>query len=179
MSMWAQGFEPRQDQAKCGPGTKNCGKICIAQEAECHIGKGRLGLAQAAIGAGLVSAGAHMGSQGNNLAGNALALAGIAAFTRGQYNIGRSIGHSTPTGGITKALTITAPGPAGWVPAAIGAANAAKTVRPSAEATSKKVAKAVEPKGIRAIGPTELEAIAAQARERRKQGTRLKARAKM
>lgn len=133
MSMWAQGFEPRQDQANCGPGTKNCGKICIAQGSECHIGKGKVGLAQTIGGAALFGAGFAAAAQGNNAAALGLAAGGLGLYARGQYNIGRSIGHSTPVGGAAKLLTGVQPTPLGLGAAAMGIHKAQKSVRPAVD----------------------------------------------
>lgn len=141
MSMWAQGFEPRRDQANCGPGTKNCGKICIAQESECHVGKGKVGAAQVLGGAALAAYGGYQAMQGNVGAGTALALAGAATGLRGQYNMGRSMGHSIPSGHLGKAavagvLLPSANNPwlygAGLVANLRGQEVARRTVRPEA-----------------------------------------------
>jgi hypothetical protein len=143
MSFWAQGFEPRTDRAaaQCGPGTKNCGKICIAQNAECHIGKGKVGLAQAVAGNAALLGGAYAAYKGNTALGLGLAAAGLGLNLRGQYNLGRSAGHSVGKGYVAKAMLGTGMLPENNSSAmahigayALGEANARKTIRPAAVA---------------------------------------------
>lgn len=117
MSVWADGFNPGTNgkplvsfgiqPPKCGAGNKPCGRRCIANNMECHIGAGRIGLAQKAVGLAAVSAAGYLGSrpQAGKLAKTASLLGGAVGaglLARGSYNLGRSAGQSREAGALVK-----------------------------------------------------------------------------
>jgi hypothetical protein len=103
--IWADGFDPKpfpKSAPKCGPGNKPCGRRCIANHMKCYIGRGKVGLAQKALGVAAVGGAIHQLSKGNTLGAAALGVAGTGLMARGSYNLGLSAGQSREAGSQVK-----------------------------------------------------------------------------